>query len=101
MAANPREELIAYLAKLSDQEVIRVLEIVEALYKLDVPSRGTDSEFSNDTADTPNRPPEYAQYDPTVGMVSGVIDGARRIREIAEETVVEKFASRGKPLKKD
>ncbi len=70
MAANPREELIAYLAKLSDQEVGKLLQFAQILHDEEVVELN----------------PEYdPDNDPSVGFFSGPPDLAERAEEILME----------------
>ncbi len=70
MAANPREELIAYLAKLSDQEVGKLLKFAQILHDKEAAALN----------------PEYDPgEDPLVGFLSGSPDLAERVEQILGE----------------
>ncbi len=78
MAANPREELIAYLAKLSDQEVGKLLKFAQVLH---------DEEAAEPKPD----------YDPSkdrmVGLFEGTEDASTRYKSVVEQGIEEKLAS--------
>lgn len=70
MAANPREELIAYLAKLSDQEVGKLLKFAQSLHDEEILDLSPDYDPDND---------------PSVGFFSGPPDLAEKAEEILWE----------------
>ena len=70
MAANPREELIAYLAKLSDKEVGKVLEFVQQLREEETAELASNYDTDND---------------PSIGFFSGPPDLAERAEEMLWE----------------